>query len=78
MDKINDLVFAAGARGVGRGLSKVGDQTVIDGWLVNGIAHVIGWFSGVTRTLQTGYIYHYAFTMILAVAIYLGYLLMSA
>ena len=51
---------------------------MIDGWLVNGSAHVIGWFSGVTRALQTGYIYHYAFTMILAVAIYLGYLLMSA
>jgi NADH-quinone oxidoreductase subunit L len=78
MDKINELVFAAGARGVGRGLSKVGDQTVIDGILVNGSAQVVGWFSGVTRTLQTGYIYHYAFTMILAVAIYLGYLLMSA
>jgi len=78
MDKINELVFAAGARGVGRGLSKVGDQTVIDGVLVNGSAQVVGWFSGITRTLQTGYIYHYAFTMILAVAIYLGYLLMSA
>jgi NADH-quinone oxidoreductase subunit L len=45
---------------------------------VNGSAQVVGWFSGITRTLQTGYIYHYAFTMILAVAIYLGYLLMSA
>ena len=78
MDKINELVFAAGARGIGRGLSKVGDQTLIDGLIVNGSAHAVGWFAGITRTLQTGYIYHYAFTMILAVAIYLGYLLMSA
>jgi NADH-quinone oxidoreductase subunit L len=78
MDKINELVFAAGARGIGRGLSKVGDQTLIDGLIVNGSARAVGWFAGITRTLQTGYIYHYAFTMILAVAIYLGYLLMSA
>jgi NADH-quinone oxidoreductase subunit L len=78
MDKINELVFAAGARGIGRGLSKVGDQTLIDGLIVNGSANAVGWLAGITRTLQTGYIYHYAFTMILAVAIYLGYLLMSA
>ena len=78
MDKINELVFAAGTRGIGRGLSKVGDQTLIDGLIVNGSANAVGWFAGITRTLQTGYIYHYAFTMILAVAIYLGYLLMSA
>ena len=78
MDKINELVFAAGARGIGRGLSKVGDQTLIDGLIVNGSANAVGWLAGITRTLQTGYIYHYAFTMILAVAIYLGYLLMTA
>ena len=78
MDKINELVFAAGARGIGRGLSKVGDQTLIDGLIVNGSANAVGWLAGITRTLQTGYIYHYAFTMILAVAIYLGYLLMFA
>ncbi|MFN5233290.1 MAG: NADH-quinone oxidoreductase subunit L [Burkholderiaceae bacterium] len=78
MDKINELVFAAGARGIGRGLSKVGDQTLIDGLIVNGSAHAVGWLAGITRTLQTGYIYHYAFSMILAVAIYLGYLLMIA
>jgi NADH-quinone oxidoreductase subunit L len=78
LDKINELVFAAGARGIGRGLSKVGDQTLIDGLIVNGSARAVGWFAGVSRTLQTGYIYHYAFTMILAVAIYLGYLLMIA
>ena len=34
--------------------------------------------STITRTLQTGYIYHYAFTMIVAVALYLGYLLMNS
>ena len=46
--------------------------------MVNGSAKVVGWLSTITRTFQTGYIYHYAFTMIVALALYLGYLLMSA
>ena len=37
---------------------------MIDGALVNGSARVVGWFAGVVRWLQTGYIYHYAFAMI--------------
>ncbi len=73
MDKINDAVFAAGARVLGRGLSTVGDRALIDGLVVNGSARAVGWFATVTRSLQTGYIYHYAFTMIVAVALYLGY-----
>jgi NADH-quinone oxidoreductase subunit L len=78
MDKLNEVVFAAGARNLGSGFSSVGDKTLIDGWIVNGSARLVGWFSTVTRTFQTGYIYHYAFTMIVAVALYLGYLLMSS
>jgi NADH-quinone oxidoreductase subunit L len=77
MDKINEVVFAAGARKLGSGFSSIGDKTLIDGWIVNGSARLVGWFSTVTRTFQTGYIYHYAFTMIVAVALYMGYLLMS-
>ena len=45
--------------------------------MVNGSAKVVGWLSVVTRTFQTGYIYHYAFMMIVAVALYLGYLLIT-
>jgi NADH-quinone oxidoreductase subunit L len=78
LDKINEVVFAAGARKLGSGFSSIGDKTLIDGWIVNGSARLIGWFSTVTRTFQTGYIYHYAFTMIVAVALYMGYLLMTS
>jgi NADH-quinone oxidoreductase subunit L len=46
--------------------------------VVNGTARMIGWFAVLSRGFQTGYIYHYAFTMILAIAIYLGYLLIRA
>ncbi|MGV3654286.1 MAG: proton-conducting transporter membrane subunit, partial [Noviherbaspirillum sp.] len=77
MDKINDIVFAGGARALGKGLWNVGDRGLIDGLLVNGSARAMGWFSRMTRTFQTGYIYHYAFTMILAIVLYLGYLLLA-
>ena len=71
-------MFAAGARALGRGFSNTGDRSLIDGLIVNGSARAVGWFSTVTRTFQTGYIYHYAFTMIVALALYLGYLLLRS
>ena len=67
MDKFNQLVFAGGARAVGGGLWKVGDRGLIDGLMVNGSAKLVGWFSGITRIAQTGYLYHYAFVMIAGV-----------
>ena len=67
MDKFNDVVFSGGARLLGNGLWNVGDKGLIDGLVVNGSAKLVGWFSSVVRTAQTGYIYHYAFVMILGV-----------
>jgi NADH-quinone oxidoreductase subunit L len=66
-DEFNSFVFAAGSRKIGTGLWQTGDVTFIDGLLVNGSARLVGWFSGVTRLLQTGYLYHYAFAMIIGV-----------
>ena len=63
----NEWFFAGGARLLGRGLWKGADQTFIDGWLVNGSARFIAWFAGVVRQFQSGYIYHYAFAMIIGV-----------
>jgi NADH-quinone oxidoreductase subunit L len=67
MDKFNEVVFAGGARGLGKALWQVGDRALIDGLVVNGSAKLVGWFSTIVRTFQTGYIYHYAFVMILGV-----------
>ena len=75
MDKFNDVVFAGGARLLGGGLWKHGDRNLIDGLVVNGSAKVVGWFSSLVRVLQTGYIYHYAFVMILGVLGFLVYFL---
>ncbi len=67
MDKFNDTVFSGGARLLGNGLWNVGDKSLIDGMIVNGSAKMVGWFSSLVRQGQTGYIYHYAFVMILGV-----------
>ncbi|MRX07653.1 NADH-quinone oxidoreductase subunit L [Pseudoduganella sp. FT25W] len=75
MDKFNEVVFAGGARLLGNGLWNIGDKTLIDGLLVNGSAKVVGWFSSLTRLAQTGYIYHYAFVMILGILGFLVYFL---
>jgi NADH-quinone oxidoreductase subunit L len=64
MDRFNELVFGGGARALGRGLWQAGDRAIIDGLLVNGSARLVGWFASVIRTVQSGYIYHYAFAMI--------------
>ena len=72
LDKINEVVFAGGARGIGRGLWIVGDRALIDGLLVNGSAKVVGWVAAISRRLQTGYIYQYAFMMIFGVFVLLS------
>ncbi len=71
MDWINENILARGARALGVGLWKGGDQAVIDGALVNGSWKIVGWVSGVARWLQTGYLYHYAFAMIVGVLVLL-------
>ncbi|VCU70973.1 NADH-quinone oxidoreductase subunit L [Pigmentiphaga humi] len=67
MDKINEAVFARGARALGGGFWRVGDKSLIDGLMVNGSARLVGWLASVTRRLQSGYIYHYAFAMIIGI-----------
>ncbi|MDK9724302.1 MAG: NADH-quinone oxidoreductase subunit L [Sterolibacteriaceae bacterium MAG5] len=70
-DEFNEWFFAGGARGLGRGLWKGGDQTIIDGVMVNGSAKAVGWFAGVVRLFQSGHIYQYAFSMIIGVFVLL-------
>jgi NADH-quinone oxidoreductase subunit L len=67
--------FAAGGRNAGEFLYKKGDLLVIDGILVNGTANSVRRLAGVLRQLQTGYLYHYAFAMIIALTLFLGWLL---
>ena len=64
-DDFNEFFFAGGGRGIGRLFWKVGDVTLIDGLVVNGSAKMVGWWSTMLRRVQTGYLYHYAFAMII-------------
>jgi len=66
-DRFNEWFFAGGARLIGRGLWKGGDQVLIDGVMVNGSAGTVGWISGLVRLFQSGRIYQYAFGMIFGV-----------
>jgi NADH-quinone oxidoreductase subunit L len=70
-DEAYQLIFGNGAVRIGTGLWKGGDVAVIDGVLVNGTARAVGWFASVIRTLQSGYIYHYAFAMIIGILVLL-------
>jgi NADH-quinone oxidoreductase subunit L len=68
-DELYSWLFAGGAKGLGRGFWRGGDQAVIDGLMVNGSARLVGWFSGVMRLLQTGLLNQYAVAMLFGVMI---------
>jgi NADH-quinone oxidoreductase subunit L len=68
-DELYSWLFAGGARTLGRGFWRGGDQTVIDGLMVNGSARVVGWFSGVIRLVQSGLVNQYAVAMLIGVLI---------
>ncbi len=67
LDWFNEHVLAAGARLIGMGLWKGGDQALIDGAVINGSARAIGAFGGVVRLVQTGHLYWYALVMMLGI-----------
>jgi NADH-quinone oxidoreductase subunit L len=74
-DELYQVVFMRGARTIGQGLARVGDVKIIDGWVVNGAARAVGRCSVVMRHLQQGYLYTYAFYMILGVVAALTWVL---
>ncbi|MBI5612771.1 MAG: NADH-quinone oxidoreductase subunit L [Gammaproteobacteria bacterium] len=74
-DEFNDFVFARGARGLGRWFWRIGDVKLIDGMAVNGTARVVGWVAAAVRQVQSGYVYHYAFAMILGVFLLITFFL---
>ena len=67
--------FAGGGRAIGQFLWKKGDELIIDGILVNGTAKTVGRLAGVMRQIQTGYLYTYAFAMIIGLTAFLGWLI---
>ena len=71
-DEFNQAVFARGSVALGRLFWRVGDQAVIDGMLVDGSAGTVSRIAYVVRRLQSGFLFHYAFMMILGLIVIVG------
>ena len=68
-DELYQFLFAGGARGIGGALWRFGDEMLIDGLMVNGSARAVGWFAGIARRIQSGFLYDYAFAMIIGLLV---------
>jgi NADH-quinone oxidoreductase subunit L len=77
-DWFNEKVLSAVARGLGFTLWKGGDQVLIDGVLVNGSAATVSWIGSIVRRVQSGYLYAYAFWMVIGLAVMLGWFLVRS
>jgi NADH-quinone oxidoreductase subunit L len=75
-DWVNEKVITPLTRGMGITLWRGGDEILIDGVMVNGTAEGVTWFGSVLRLVQNGYLYSYAFWMMIGLALLLGWFLM--
>jgi NADH-quinone oxidoreductase subunit L len=72
-DWFNENVLARLARGTGIALWNVGDRFIIDGLIVNGSAKTVAVLSSIVRRLQSGFLYDYAFVMVIGLAVLIGW-----
>ena len=70
-DELYQTLFASGSRKIGAFCDSLGDRLLIDGLVVNGSANLVNWISARVRKIQTGYLYHYAFAMIIGLLFFL-------
>ncbi len=73
VDWIYENVFAAGARVIGKGFWKGGDKGVIDGFIIGGSTKLVAFCAVIARKLQTGYVYHYAASMLVGVIVLISF-----
>jgi NADH-quinone oxidoreductase subunit L len=72
-DWFNENVLAWGSRVLGKIFWRVGDQAIIDGAIIGGSTGFIGWTASVVRRVQNGFLYSYAFWMVIGLAVMLGW-----
>ncbi|OGT46566.1 MAG: NADH-quinone oxidoreductase subunit L [Gammaproteobacteria bacterium RIFCSPHIGHO2_12_FULL_41_20] len=70
-DDFNHTVFVKGTVELGDVCYEVSDVKLIDGVCVNGSGQAIGWLARTVRYVQTGYLYHYALSMVIGVLVFL-------
>src|SRR5690606_29818204 len=76
-DWFNENVLARLARALGRGLWQGGDRGLIAGLIINGSAKLVAAAAAAARLLQSGYIYHYAFAMIIGIMVLLTFFVLT-
>ena len=77
-DELYDLLFVRSAKWLGRFLWKRGDGTVIDGLGPNGVAARVVDVTGQVVKAQTGYLYHYAFVMLIGIAALVTWMMLGS
>jgi NADH-quinone oxidoreductase subunit L len=77
-DEIYDFIFMKPALAIGRFLWKEGDGKTIDAIGPDGIAAAVATGARRIVKLQTGYMYHYAFAMLIGIAVFLTFMIMRA
>ena len=75
-DYLNEIFLLPRVRRTANVLWRFGDENIIDGWLVNGSARAIASVSSVIRNVQSGYLYHYAFVMVIGLAVLVGWMVL--
>jgi len=70
-DDFNEYVLVRGTRALGRFFYRISDLKFIDGIFVNGSGRLVRWMARTSRTMQTGYLYHYALVMVVGLALIL-------
>ncbi|WP_311515099.1 NADH-quinone oxidoreductase subunit L [Oligella urethralis] len=73
VDWVYENVFARGARALGQGFWKGGDKGVIDGFIINGSTKAVALIASLSRKLQSGYVYHYAFSMLVGIIVLISF-----
>jgi NADH-quinone oxidoreductase subunit L len=76
-DDLYDFLFVSPAKRIGRFLWKTGDGTIIDGIGPDGVAARVIDITNRVVKLQSGYIYHYAFVMLIGVALIITYFIFA-
>ena len=77
-DELYDFLFVRPASKIGRFFWKQGDGKTIDGYGPDGVSALVAAIAGRARRMQTGYVYHYAFAMLIGVAALLTWYIVRA
>ncbi|PLK70749.1 NADH-quinone oxidoreductase subunit L [Rhizobium sp. TH135] len=77
-DELYDFLFVRSSKALGRFLWKKGDVATIDAYGPNGVASAVGGLTQRVVRLQSGYLYHYAFAMLIGIAALVTWMMLGS